>query len=274
MHSLRGASFLDMYNIVRHSSIKKDVFRIYTSPIFSGFSSRKITVKKQNLIHNRKRSNSRARRRIQELININFESNFSFMTLTFRDNVTSIEIANKTFTSFIKRLKYYLKHKKNLKIDFKYIATIETQKRGSIHYHLICNLPLYTNFTDVINIWKKSINSNKDISLKDGTVKIKYSSNSDIQADNLGVYLTKYLTKNFNNQEFCGKKIYSTSRNLIKPERTNYMFNFENKKEINNKKIIKILNSSFNLEPQNITKTNIYKNPYTGEDIYYLEFKK
>lgn len=272
VHLLKGLILLAVYNVIRHSSDKKDIFRIYKSPIYSGFSSRKITkTKKNNNIINRQKSNSRAKRRIQELISLNFQSEFTFMTLTFKENVKDITVANKTFSSFLKRLKYYFRCKKNINLDFKYISILETQKRGAIHFHIICNIPIFTNFKDVINLWQKSIQSNNKIEIKGGSVRIKYSDGHEIEADKLGFYLTKYLTKTYNNPEFCGKKIYSTSRNLIQYNRSNYFIKFN---ELSEEQILKKLNLHFDLDTSKPLFLNTYSNPYTLEDIYYIELEK
>lgn len=261
------------YNVVKHTSIKKEVFRVYKTPIYSGFSPKRITTKKQNNLHNRQRSNSRAKRRIQELINLNFPQKFTFITLTFKENIEYPEIANTVFASFIKRLKYYFNHKKNMQLNLKYISVVETQKRGSIHYHMICNIPTHTTFTDIIALWQKSIENNKDILIKGGSARIRYSYEYDSNAEDLGFYLTKYLSKSFDNPKFCGKKLYSTSRNLKKPKRTNHMIKFENK-NLKQEEVIKTLSKHFNLNTEQVLKTNKYLNPYTAEEVYYFEFKK
>jgi hypothetical protein len=53
-----------------------------------------------------------------------------FTTLTFRENLHNIKEANYEFLKFIKRVKYKFG-------DFKYLAVIEFQDRGAIHYHMI-----------------------------------------------------------------------------------------------------------------------------------------
>ena len=65
----------------------------------------------------------------------------SFITLTFKENLKDISIANKKFNSFVSNVR---KKKK----DFKYIAVPEFQKRGAVHYHLLSNLS--KDDTDII----------------------------------------------------------------------------------------------------------------------------
>jgi len=58
-----------------------------------------------------------------------------FITLTFAENVQEIGTANKLFTLFVKKLNYQTyKTKKSV---LKYLAVIEFQQRGAIHYHII-----------------------------------------------------------------------------------------------------------------------------------------
>jgi hypothetical protein len=67
-----------------------------------------------------------------------------FVTLTFREDIRDIEIANKMFSSFIRRLNYHVFGKFKAS-NLKYVAVLEFQdetRNGVIHYHLIFfNLP-------------------------------------------------------------------------------------------------------------------------------------
>jgi len=81
----------------------------------------------------RKDSTNRTRTEMRRLINCN--QDFSkFYTLTFADNITDVKFANKHFNKFIMRMEYHYG-------KFKYIAVIEFQERGAVHYHFLCNLP-------------------------------------------------------------------------------------------------------------------------------------
>lgn len=267
----KGDGELEQYNVVEITLPKKTIYRIHQNNIFSGFKIEYRENQKKNTIESRRRSNSRAKKRIQDLINLNFTNDFSFLTLTYRENLMNIELSNKIFTSFIRRLKYYLKQKKTF-TNFKYIAVLENQKRGSIHYHIICNLPKYINFKDLIKIWNKTIKQNKNIKTKGGSIKVKFSEDSHYNSENLGFYLTKYLTKNFDNPLFCGKKLYFCSKNLKKPIRKNHLIDFKNKDlEIEN--VIKKLEEKLLIDTTKILKYNSYINPYTNKEIFFLEIK-
>ncbi len=130
----------------------------------------------------------RARREIRNYINSNdgyyppYKS--TFLTLTFRENLTDIKKANNHFKKFILRLNYKTGHK------IKYITVIEFQKRGAVHYHTIFfNLPFRT---DLQTIWGQ------------GYIKIKALE----KVDNVGAYICKYLQKEHYDDRLQGKKKY------------------------------------------------------------------
>lgn len=138
-----------------------------------------------------KSSINRTRTEIRRLINSNPELN-KFLTLTFAKNITDLKQTNYIFNQFIKRIAY--KHP-----DFRYVAVFEFQKRGAVHYHLLCNLP-YTNSKKLESIWKQ------------GFIKIKKTNN----INNIGAYMSKYLGKEIDERTF-GKKKFFRSQNLNEP---------------------------------------------------------
>lgn len=138
-----------------------------------------------------KSSISRTKTELRRLINSNPQLN-KFLTLTFAENITDIKIGNRIFNQFIKRLVYQYP-------EFEYVAVIEFQKRGAIHYHLLCSLP-YTENSAIRKIWRHGYITIKRI--KEG--------------DNLGTYLSKYLGKEMDERLF-GKKKFFRSQNLKQP---------------------------------------------------------
>ena len=82
----------------------------------------------------------------------------------------------------------------------KYIAVIEFQKRGAIHYHVMLNTP-YIPQEEIQNLWRN------------GFVFINKIDN----VDNLGDYIVKYMTKDTAHKRLQGEKAYFCSRNLEKP---------------------------------------------------------
>ncbi|MCM1306804.1 MAG: Rep protein [Firmicutes bacterium] len=148
----------------------------------------------ENKRNNRTKVLQRARTDIRRLANANPQLD-KFFTLTFKDNITDIKFANNEFSKFIKRVK---RHYKDL--EFQYIAVIEFQKRGAIHYHVLCNLP-YTPKAQLQQIWRN------------GFVKINQINN----VDNVGAYITKYMTKDNDDSRLHGYRSYFTSQGLKQP---------------------------------------------------------
>jgi hypothetical protein len=147
---------------------------------------------------NRADSLARAKKTLRRLINANvgeWGKMAKFVTLTFRENMTDIKKANYEFKKFIKRLNYEFNEK------FKYSAVIEFQKRGAIHYHVIFYDLIYIPVKALERIWGN------------GFVKI----NKIDQVDNVGAYVTKYMSKDNGDPRLAGEKSYFNSRGLHKP---------------------------------------------------------
>ncbi|WP_235341175.1 rolling circle replication-associated protein, partial [Anoxybacillus thermarum] len=147
---------------------------------------------------NRADALQRARKNLRRLINANVDAwaeRVKFFTLTFKENVQDIKMANYEFKKFRQRLEYHLE------LKLKYVAVIECQKRGAIHYHMVTfNMP-YVPHADLERIWGH------------GFVKV----NAIDEVDNVGAYVTKYMTKDNDDERLKGEKCYFSSRGLIKP---------------------------------------------------------
>lgn len=138
--------------------------------------------------------------KICELIEISKLNDLNCMvTLTFADNISDTKEAYKCLALFFDRFKYYLK-KQNMD-ELKYICCMEYQKRGAIHYHLICNCS-YIPFTALSKLWGN------------GFVYIK-----KIKNDKAVAYALKYCVKNVmqSSNERRKTRYIRTSNNLIKP---------------------------------------------------------
>ena len=147
----------------------------------------------ENALKNYANTNQRRRDKIRRLACTNFNNKYDkFLTLTFAENKTNIEECNLLFKNFIKRLKY----KYNL-LCLKYLAVIEFQERGAVHYHVLLNIP-YIPHKELQELWGN------------GFVFV----NAISHVDNLGAYILKYMTKDNNDTRLMGKKVYLTSRNL------------------------------------------------------------
>ncbi len=153
---------------------------------------------------NRELTLMRARRNLRRIINANVNQwgdgvTIKFVTLTFKDNLSDLDEANYAFRQFIKRLNYKVYGKKCSFL--KYSVVVEFQKRGAVHYHVIFyNLP-YTKSNVIREVW--------------GNGFIKINKIDDI--DNVGAYISKYLTKSNDDCRLKGRKSYFNSRGLKKP---------------------------------------------------------
>ena len=145
----------------------------------------------------RKRTAHRAINTIRRLAGGNFSDTVKFLTLTFNSknsfDITNIDECNKRFSEFNLRLRKKYK-------NFKYIAVLELQKRGAIHYHVLNNLR-FIEKDYLTKLWGHGF---IDIRMIKGSRKV-------------GAYLSKYMTKNSLNKKFKGKRTYFTSKNLIRP---------------------------------------------------------
>lgn len=161
---------------------------------------------------------SRTRNTLIRLINANARmweinaqvSEPQFITYTFKENVQDVSVANPIFTNYIKRLNYKCFGTK--KSVAKYVVVPEFQKRGAVHYHAIFfNLPLIDRRNEYLTnefqtLWGQ------------GFIKIKPMKN----IPNVGLYMTKYMTKDATDRRLVGRKKYFSSRHLLKPEVVSY----------------------------------------------------
>lgn len=143
---------------------------------------------------NRKKTLHRARRDLRRLVNCNIAEYSKFVTLTFREDVKNIKMANYDFKKFKQRLETRIGHK------LQYVCVIEFTKAGRVHYHCVMfNLPYIKN-KELATIWRN------------GYVKI----NKIDSVDNVGAYVCKYMTK-VDDDRLKGQKMYFSSRGLKKP---------------------------------------------------------
>ena len=174
----------------------------------------------------RKEHLQRVKRNIECLAYCNFDNKYtSLITLTYRANITDLDIANKDFNKFIMRLNYTLKKLKRPAL--RYICRPEFQERGAIHYHMVTNLRSFPFTSDVVREWRAAgtlPDAWKDeYNLKDlwhGKEAGKGSVNLEpIKKGMFSVcsYLTDYLTKQ-TDDKLQRRKSFFTSRQLDKPE--------------------------------------------------------
>jgi hypothetical protein len=156
---------------------------------------------------------SRTKNTLIRLINANsrmWNMEPQFITFTFKENVTDLSTANAVFTNFIKRLNYrYFGTKQSIA---RYVVVPEFQKRGAVHYHAIFfNLP-------PIDIKEEFKTDEFQHLWGQGFIKIKPMDN----IPNVGLYMTKYMTKDATDRRLVGRKKYFSSRHLLKPDVISY----------------------------------------------------
>lgn len=193
----------------------------------------------------------RSKLECQRLAKSNLDEWQTFITLTFAENITDIEKANKRF-------KYFVDKVRRVKKDFKYLCITEFQKRGATHYHMLCNI---------------GIDESKLIYSQEDNQKFKhikywndgYTSVEVIKKDAKKIigYIAKYMTKDIDNRLF-NRHRYFYSRNLNKP-----IENFINLDEsIDNNFYQKII------QDKQLIYQNEYINPYDNNKVTFLEFYK
>jgi hypothetical protein len=187
----------------------------------------------------------RSKLSLERLIKANAKIFKTFITLTFADNISSIEEANNCFNIWRTRAK-------RLYPTLEYICVPEYQKRGAVHYHLVTNIPINSDL----------------IALQEGKANqydVKYwfygfSSVFEIKDINVVGYMSKYMTKDINNRLF-GRKRYFYSKGLNIPKQT--FFDTEDEKVTKYVREI-LLNKRLNYH-------NIYLDKFTEQKIEFFE---
>lgn len=161
-----------------------------------------------------------ARRYLVQLGNGNFGINDIHLSLTYSNKYLpdNVEAAEREANNYLRRIAY---RRKKLGIEpLKYILVTEykNSKEGTsivrIHHHIIMNGGLSRD--DVELMWTKNrINWNKadDAEYRSKIEQIGFANADRLQINENGIEaLCKYITK-----EPCGKKRWSSSRNLERP---------------------------------------------------------
>ncbi len=208
------------------------------------------------------RSIIRSKLECQRLAKSNMKDWKTFITLTFKDNITDLEFANK-------KLRNYIDSVKRKKKDFKYLCIPEFQERGAVHYHLLTNIDINSELIpkrDLLKLYNNTTNTWKEIEYYDLKYwNLGFSSAEPLVGDAKKVvgYISKYMTKNIDNRLF-NRHRYFYSRNLIKP--TAKYLNLENDKELEIfKKIIRRTDLIYH---------NGYINPYDNSEVLFDEYLK
>lgn len=207
------------------------------------------------------RSIIRSKLQCQRIAKANMEEWKSFITLTFKENITDLKYANKRFRYFIDKVQRVYK-------DFKYICITEFQKRGATHYHLLTNIPCDSDIIpkrQIKRLYKADIKGYKELEYYD----IKYwidgfSSAEPIKNEPKKVigYISKYMTKNIDKRLFNHHR-YFFSRNLKTPK-IDYI-------NLNNSQELEFLTKK--IQGKEIKYQNEYINSYDDTSVTFLEFQ-
>lgn len=219
------------------------------------------SIREEIKLSSRATSNHIARNKVRRLVLANFNNRSRFLTLTFRQNIQDVELASKTFERFVKYMNYDLKEEGK---EFKYIAVIEFQKRGAIHFHLICDgLPMNRKgYRDKVrNRWRQAIRTVTGAEGEGvGNIDLKKISH----VDNVGAYVVKYMTKAEADKRLFGKKLYRTSQGLRKP--VERIFNYDSLEELEKEL------RAFGVEGTKKVYQSSYKDQFTEATVDYQEY--
>lgn len=166
--------------------------------------------------------------KLRDIIQSNFDIWTHFITLSFDELLIDMEVARS-------RLKDWTKKMKKIFPDFKYVYVVEFQKRGSIHFHIVCSMDpgkkvSKEKFNKVRGSWDWGCNTN-GIDIKGINFKYKYipkelrdSANTELRAIeasqkvktiwSIGNYLTSYLKKDADSVLLFGNRMYGNSKGL------------------------------------------------------------
>lgn len=243
---LKNGTFIDKKVIVSGDIV--EVYEYETS-ILKGYQVDRIgrasVASTEEQLLNRQEVSNRAKRDLRRIINSNVHRWIDdegrafppiFITLTFAENMTDLNQANKEFRDFLLRLNYRLNGTR--KNTLKYVVAIEFQKRGAVHYHCVFfNLP-YIEANEFAKLWGQ------------GFIRM----NKVTEVDNIGSYVCKYIGKEIEDDRLKGRKCYFTSRGLLKP------LELTKEKEIDQ--------MSLGLSPKHLRYVNTFENKFIGKIAY------
>lgn len=202
-----------------------------------------------------------ARNKVRRYALANFDSSDTFITLTYAENFQDVKQADKDFKAFIRKFKRVMKQK-----DFKYLAVREFQKRGAIHYHILTSWKIdeylavneeYIKQLEVEiarDIWGHGFVDVKPLCRANSKHK-KYNGKP---VDNVGAYLSKYMSKEYDDARLKGCKAYLNSKGLEQPK-------------VYTEEEAQIIIECYGLETKKETFANNYNSEYLG-NINYKEY--
>lgn len=180
----------------------------------------KVTAPKQ-----KKLNSKNAKRYFIQLMNSNFGKKDLHITVTYKNKYLpkTIKDANREAGNYIRRISY--RRKKEGLEPLKYILVTEHNSRKKdgkiirIHHHIIVNAGLHRDTLE--DLWRRPRKKGE----KEGE-RIGFANSDRLQPNEFGLEaLARYLSKNPK-----GKKRWSSSQNLIKPEMRDNYFKYSKRK--------------------------------------------
>lgn len=239
----------DYVQIYEFEDIKKKKENGWDNYDYKKIDTDNLTKKEKPMLHDIELKNIiRSKLECQRIAKCNISKWKSFITLTFADNITEIDEANKQFNIWRTAIK-------QVKPDFIYLAVPEFQKRGAVHYHVLSNISLEDK-----NIITPQEDNPEYYDVK--YWKYGFSAFDDVSGDVKKIigYISKYMTKDADSRLY-GRRRYLCSRDIEKP-----IIQFLEYDELLS---IYDFDNFYNLDYN-----NKYEDTYTKSSINYMEFKK
>ena len=148
-----------------------------------------ITIKEQ--LENRKSKLNSKKKRLKRLIHANKDNLKRFVTLTFEEDVTDMNVAKKRLDRFKDKIRYNYR-------SFKYIIVFNYQENGRLHFHILWDLP-YIEQDELVELWGN------------GTVYVD-------KPENIANYMANHINEELVRPEFIDNKTYFSSKGLKKPQ--------------------------------------------------------
>lgn len=160
---------------------------------------------------NRKEVLNKARNNIIRLVNCNPEL-CTFITFTYASNMQDLKQSKEDLRQCIRYMQKFWK-------GLKYLYVLEYQRRGAIHYHMLCNIPM--TIKTARNGEYKSTEQKEleqyfhEVYWPYGWVDIRNLKEQGVT--NVGLYVSVYLVEDLLSLNLEGARCYGYSRNLDKP---------------------------------------------------------
>lgn len=134
------------------------------------------------------------RENLLRVADVNFEAGSCvFVTLTFKENMKDYDETVKAFKGFTKKLRRKLE-------EVRYIATLEIQKRGAYHFHVLVNAPdVQFALDNIAQLWQNGIVDIQPV--------------TDVKKTML--YMTKDLIKQNRSHPLFNRRCYFVSQGLM-----------------------------------------------------------